>query len=585
MTMLRPSRSRWRTQRWQLIGATTGWVVVGLVGAGFLGIGWAGTESVSAQSGNSAQVRFAWSSVPTSVQPPPLKYSAAAYDSDNNTVVVFGGAEADGSLSDNTWVWDGSVWAVYPGSEIQAPPARQMASMAFDPQIHQLILFGGQGIDGQILGDTWAWNGVSWYQQTTAAGATTPPPREAASLAYDGSGQLVMFGGTGQVGLNGSGPGSSPATPTILPSPTTTVAPTTTTLLAAPTLTLGDTWLWNGTNWAQVAAAGPEARSGAAISYDSSDHDAVLFGGETTPADANTAALIGDTWTWNGSAWKQAAPKSSPAARDWAGMGDDLAAQGVVLAAGSGANGALDDTWLWNGTDWTRPPTSGTPSARAGAATAYATTDDQLVIFGGIGPGGTVLGDTALMSTALTSPSGAAITPVATTTVPSRSSRSSIHRGKAGASSKNLPSSTTTGSAPLAVTATTLRRGETVTLAGSGFGPGSTVTITFHSTPQVVGGATADSHGSFEATVSVPDRAAGGAHHFEATGANPSGRTAELAVAVEVIGVPGRPTASTEQTLVMVAVALLLPLAAWLGMAGAGWTRSRGRRDANRAAA
>ena len=563
--------------------AAAGWVVVGLASAGNLLNGSAGAAALSAQSGTTAQVRFTWSSVPTTVQPPPLKYSSAAYDSDNNTIVLFGGAEADGSLSDNTWVWNGSEWAVYPGSEIQAPPARQMASLAFDPQIHQLILFGGQGIGGQILGDTWAWNGASWYQQTTAAGVTTPPPREAASLAYDGSGQLVMFGGTGQVGLNGSGPGSLPTIPTDLPSTTSTVPPTTTSMPAAPTVTLGDTWLWNGTDWTEATTAGPEARSGAAMAYDSADHDTVLFGGEITPADSSAPKVVGDTWTWNGSAWKQATSQSSPDARDWAGMGDDLAASGVVLVGGSGADGALADTWLWNGTDWTKPSTAGAPSPRAGAASAYGATNNQFVMFGGIATGGSVLGDTAIMTTALTSSSGVAVTTVATTTVPAHSSRPSIRRAKAGASSRTLPSSITTGSAPLAVTATTLRRGETVTLAGSGFGPGSTVTITFHSSPQVVGRATADGRGSFEATVSVPDRAAGGAHHFEATGRNPSGRMAELAVAVDVIGVPGRSSASTAQTLVMVAIALLLPLAAWLGMAGAGWARSRGRRNANRA--
>jgi len=334
---------------------------------------------------------------------------------------------------------------------------------------------------------------------------------------------------------------------------------------------------------AEPTATGPGARSGAAMSYDSAGHDAVLFGGETTPADSNSPELVGDTWTWNGSTWKQASPHTSPDARDWAGLGDDLTARGVVLVAGSGAQGALDDTWLWNGIDWTKPSTTGAPAPRVGAATAFGASGNQFLLFGGAGPGGTVLGGTAIMTTVLATSSGATTAAVSTTTVPPRSSRPSIRRSKADASSATSPSSVATTS-PLAVTATTLRRGETVTLAGSGFGPGSTVTITFHSSPEVLGRVTADSRGSFEATVSVPDRAAGGAHHFEATGQNPSGRMAELVVAVDVIGVPARTTASPGQTLVMVGIALLLPLAAWLAMGGAGWARARRRRGADRAA-
>jgi hypothetical protein len=94
------------------------------------------------------------------------------YDSDSKTVVLFGGVQPDGALSSDTWVWNGSTWSDYPGSEVQAPPARQKASMAFDAKLHQLILFGGEGTGGRLLSDTWAWNGASWYDETaTTTGA------------------------------------------------------------------------------------------------------------------------------------------------------------------------------------------------------------------------------------------------------------------------------------------------------------------------------------------------------------------------------------------------------------------------------
>ena len=118
-----------------------------------------------------------WSPVSPPVTPPSLAYASAAYDSDNQTIVLFGGSHSNGTLSNDTWVWNGSTWTDFSGSAGQAPPARKSASMAFDPKLHQLILFGGDGANGQPLGDTWAWNGASWYEQSDQVLGQSPVPR------------------------------------------------------------------------------------------------------------------------------------------------------------------------------------------------------------------------------------------------------------------------------------------------------------------------------------------------------------------------------------------------------------------------
>ena len=57
-----------------------------------------------------------------------------------------------------------------------------------------------------------------------------------------------------------------------------------------------------------------------------------------------------------------------------------------------------------------------------------------------------------------------------------------------------------------------------MTLSGKGFIPDAAITVTFHSTPVVVGKAVADSHGDFTATVAIPQAAPGGIHQFDASG-------------------------------------------------------------------
>ncbi len=586
MTVLRLRRSRWRIQGRILALIAGVWFLAGLgtLAAGPLGpiaSSPAGAAPVAAKSPPAAPV-LTWSTRPTgTAHPPPLSEASAVYDSDTGTVVLFGGVEANGQLSDDTWVWNGTSWADYSGSQIQAPPARQMASMAFDPGLDQLILFGGLGADNQILGDTWAWNGSWWYEEPVS----NPPPREAASLAYDGS-QLVLFGGTGDAAaepLTSSSTDSTDSSTSSTSAPGTSAAPSTT-ATATPAV-LDDTWLWTGTGWKQAMVPGPGARSGAAMSYDSAKGDTVLFGGEATPAGSQSPSLLGDTWTWDGSAWKRASPHTSPSPREDAAMADDHDAGGVVLATGSlGGRGSAGDTWLWNGSNWAQPHLTGAPPPRAGAAAAYDANSQQLVLFGGASPKAGVLDDTTVLTTAQASsaPAGSAPTSVAGTTGPTSSATPSIRPGGTAGSSKGSGAKATPAShraaAPLSTTATVVHRKQSVTLSGSGFAPLAPIQITFHSTPEVVGQTTADRFGYFRATVAVPATATEGSHHFEATGENGTGGTAQLVVAVKVVR-GGPPRATAKQTLIMVGVALLVPLAVWLFLSGSDWMRSRSRHN------
>lgn len=499
-----------------------------------------GAWLVPIRAAGAAPGSLTWSAVSPPAAPPPLANATMAYDSDNATVVLFGGQRSDGTLSSDTWVWNGSTWT----SMTSPVPARQLASMAFDPALHQLILFGGQGTGGQLLNDTWAWNGATWYQQAHDS-ATTPPAREGAPMAFDANDQLVLFGGTSPAG---SATATGAVHPTSQPTAGATAAAPTTT--SAPT-SLADTWVWTGSVWSQQSVTGPPARSGAALAWDPLRHQTVLFGGSSAPAGANPpAALLGDTWVAD----------------------DDLG--GLIAFGGGSATGPAGDTWLWNGQAWTLLAPTASPTPRQGAAAAYDSAAHQLVLFGGITGGGTVSGDTEILTiNAPTQPGGSTtVVPSGTRDTPSPATGPPLTNGTSEASGRPAG-----GSGPPASTATVppsrsnseprqVHPGGLVTLTGSGFRPGTQITITFHSAPYLVGLTTANAAGDFSATVAVPTAASPGLHHFDAVGMSQSGTMISLSTPVQVI-VAALHHRIVTKTVVLVLVATALPLGTWLIMA------------------
>ena len=87
----------------------------------------------------------------------------------------------------------------------------------------------------------------------------------------------------------------------------------------------------------------------------------------------------------------------------------------------------------------------------------------------------------------------------------------------------------------LAVSTTVAVPGQPVTVSGSGYEPGTTVTITFESTPQVVGVVTADAAGRFTAEIVVPTDATPGMHTIRATGLGADGTTRVMVAAIRVM--------------------------------------------------
>jgi hypothetical protein len=567
-----------------------------IVLAAFLGVGSIALSATAADAADASGPTWSVLSPPTS--PPSLRYAAAAYDGADQTVVAFGGELATGRLSDATWIWDGTTWSqVVPYGAV--PPARDHASMAYDPALQQLVLFGGQGADGTLLDDTWVWNGASWDQLTTA---DSPGARDGAAFAAGPDGDLVLYGGYGH--SNAPAPASDTSTSTSsstavhrndattstssTDSTTTTTSPATTTTTVPPvratveTGVLDDTWTLGPTgsgseDWQPVATTtSPPPLAGAAMAADGST--TVLVGGVDGPPGTAVASGPAGTWTWDGSRWRAVRSRHAPTARTDAVAADDPALGGVVLFGGQGPSGPLGDTWLWTGGSWSRLAVGTPPAARAGALGADDQASRQLVVFGGVGSGGDHLGQTAVLSAEAPTPvtTGSGSSGSTTTTTGSAGSTTTSRSGSTSSTGRSAGSGGgASGGTQLAAATTTLRRGDVVTLTGRGFVAGARVTITFGSSPSVVVATTrADADGAFRVEVSVPDDAGLGTHRFVASGRGPHGTTT-LATEVRVVALSIARHLSTLARAGLTALAVAIPLATWLVLAGANRARRR----------
>ncbi|MFC5700925.1 cadherin-like beta sandwich domain-containing protein [Cohnella faecalis] len=281
---------------------------------------------------------YTWKRADSGTFKPAARQAASmAYDEAAGNVVLFGGESS--VLLNDTWLWDGSeqTWQEAAVSSTK-PVARKYAVTAFDPVSQKVLLFGGEGSAG-VLNDTWLWNGqtASWEKLTPAI---SPSQRAGAQLAYDGE-HLILFGGYKISG--------------------------------GTKTSLGDTWLWDGTNWTDVTPTDPGASPPAAyngqMTFDG--QSAVLYGGITgnvTVNNGTTDVTMKDSspklWHWNADtlAWS-----STDGPESFGRWGHTMAYDGRRVVFFSGARDYLHS---FNGTLITdlKMPSSVYPYPRTGLA-------------------------------------------------------------------------------------------------------------------------------------------------------------------------------------------------------------------------
>jgi len=229
------------------------------------------------------------------------------------------------------------------------PSARYYSAMTYDGS-HNLVLFGGYTDGVGFLSDTWVWDGSTWTNKNPAH---HPSARDGAAMTYDSaSNSVILFGGEDGTAF-------------------------------------ADTWSWSGIDWTQLTPAqSPPKRAWAGMAASPTTSAPILFGG------LDSAGLV-DTWTWENAnnKWSAVTTAHHPTARSDFGMTLDTVRSEIVVFGGGNWSGTTlnteyGDTWTFNGTDWTQEATTG-PHARVNPHTTFDGRTNRVILFGGSDPAGT----------------------------------------------------------------------------------------------------------------------------------------------------------------------------------------------------
>jgi hypothetical protein len=226
------------------------------------------------------------------------------------------------SAVSTTWKWDGTRWLKL--LEGNASPYAG-TNMAYDPALKMTILLHGT----RTLG----WNGSKWVDVSSA-------PFSDAYLAFDqGRNQLVALVST-------SGPPAAAVT-----------------------------WVYDGSSWKQVnSTTGPAGHFRSGFAYDPRNGTIVLFGGSCSGG----FCYFDDTWLWNGTAWTQLHPVTSPP-KGLAAMAYDPVTKQMILLAQDGT------VWNWSGTNWTRVESGAAPPYGSYAGLVYDSARKNVLLWQGVG--------------------------------------------------------------------------------------------------------------------------------------------------------------------------------------------------------
>jgi len=246
------------------------------------------------------------------------------------------------------------------------PSPRNSSAMAYDAADGKVVLFGGVGASGELLSDTWVWDGTNWTEEHPA---TSPPALFGIALAYDAAdSKMVLYGA-----LQDNKP---------------------------PSFGHSETWVWDGNNWAQEhPATNPFVFYDSSMAFNAADGKLVLVGGFPHIND-----WVYFTYAWDGTNWTEEPGELLPDPNwtevyDYPNQGVSLAydsEQEKVVMVQQGYNPPFYSfrTSVWNGNNWTPETPAQSPMPRVGQAMAYDAANKEVVLFGGFGSGSRLLGDT-----------------------------------------------------------------------------------------------------------------------------------------------------------------------------------------------
>ncbi|MGA7616921.1 MAG: kelch repeat-containing protein [Thermoanaerobaculia bacterium] len=243
---------------------------------------------------------------------PVCTYGAGTWDPSRKKMVLL-------CEDSTTYEWDGSSWKAFPDLK-NLPPGRRFSSLAYDPALKKVLLFGGWETINRYLNDIWEWDGTNWTKVDRKGSA--PDPRSSAAFFWDPSTQKMMvFGGIGRPTQEDSA------------------------------RRYGDMFSWDGSRWNEVKpSTAPSIRYAMTTGTDPLTGQPMIFGGK----DQNENYLA-EQWSWDGSKWLKVEPGQHPEARINSAMTIDPITGDLTLYGGYDGR-YFQDTWTWDGTNWTLVP-------------------------------------------------------------------------------------------------------------------------------------------------------------------------------------------------------------------------------------
>ncbi|HET9590235.1 MAG TPA: kelch repeat-containing protein [Anaerolineales bacterium] len=292
-----------------------------------------------------------WRPLIAESSPSPRYESMAAYDTERNKAVLFGGtietSAGNWTKVDDTWEWDGREWTQLAlGPQAIAPPARSGGAMAYDPKRKVILLFGGSDNLGKRLNDTWIWDGSVWKEVNNCDTCVRPPARCCHTLFYDTAREeVIVYGGCNDYQTY-----------------------------------YNDAWGWNGSTWEYINVQDSPIASGAPIVYDPTNQQAVGF----------LAWHPSGTWIWDKNGWTKPSLVSlilEPPLRGNSMMANDPATGKSLLFGGIKTENNLttffEDTWVFDGKSWSEVESSLSPPGRWGHVIFFDTQLNRFILFGG----------------------------------------------------------------------------------------------------------------------------------------------------------------------------------------------------------
>ena len=291
-----------------------------------------------------------WKPIAPAHSPGPRTMTAIAYDNKRHRAVLFGGiTNWDGNdwvYDNSTWEWDGQDWQKV---ETQvSPTGRGLHAMAYDEQSGKVLLFGGQNTSG-TLSDLWEWDGVTWHELCPVC---NPAARAGHKMVYDVQLQkIVIYGGWDEKtnfaeGWTWNGKSWSifsfdSSTPVAYEAPAV-YDQNRERIISFMGNDWGGTWVWEANTWQKLDSnVRPPVRNQATLIYDPIQNYSILFGGVD-----NSKNLYNDTWILNGETWKKLSLSRSPLQRFRAVGFYDPVRHSIILYGGEGQLGHIyGDMW------------------------------------------------------------------------------------------------------------------------------------------------------------------------------------------------------------------------------------------------